>query len=316
MTMKILVTGGTGFLGRNVVEMLRQNKEYEIFSASRRENIDIRNYAEIRNYMKKLKPDLLVHCAAHVGGIAYNALHPVEVFEDNVAIGLNIVKACNEAGTNKLINIMPNCVYPGHLEEYEESKFWDGPIHESVLTYGLPRKMFWGHCFAHCQKNPGFKPVHLVFSNMYGPNDHFEIVKSHALGALVSKIVDAKEKGEKTVEIWGTGKPVREWLYVEDGAEAISKSISNLGKFEPNEIMNIGVRKGITIKDMAEMIREAAGWKGKFAFNTKRPDGAMKKVLVAEKMKKKLGWEPKTGLKEGIEKTVEWYESNRKNIKK
>jgi GDP-L-fucose synthase len=236
------------------------------------------------------------------------------VFEDNVGIGLNVVKVCNEVGVNHVINIMPNCVYPGHLTEYEESKFWDGPIHDSVLTYGLPRKMFWGACFAYCQKNKAFKPIHLVFPNMYGPNDPFEIIRSHALGALIVKIVDAKDKNKKIVEIWGTGKPVREWIYVEDSAEAILKTLENSEKFSPNEIMNIGVRKGISIKDLAFMIKETAGWEGDFVFKTEMHDGAMKKILVAEKMKEKLSWEPTTKLEDGIKKTVEWYKKNKKNL--
>lgn len=305
---KILVTGGNGFLGKNAVSMLKA-AGYDVYSCDR-DDADIRDYAAFSAYLKKLKPELVVHCAAHVGGIEYNRLHPVEVFEDNVAIGLNVVKACNESGVNNLINIMPNCTYPGDMDEYEESRWWDGPMHDSVLTYGLPRKMVWGACFAYCQKNKLFKPVHLILPNMYGPNDHFEIIRSHALGALISKIVDAKEKGKKNVEIWGTGKPVREWLYVKDGAEAILKTVQNLDKFERNEIMNIGVRKGVSISELAEIIKEAVCWKGKFVYDKSKPDGAMKKIIVAEKMKKKLQWEPKTSLKEGIKETIEWYYAN------
>lgn len=304
--MKVVVTGGNGFLGKNVVSLLQKNK-HEVFSISRSENVDIRNYEKFEKHLKKLKADLMIHCAAHVGGIGYNILHPVEVFEDNIIIGINVVKACNETGISDFINIIPNCVYPGNLDEYEESELWDGPVHESVLTYGLPRKMLLGECFAYCLKNPKFKPIHLILPNMYGPNDHFEILRSHALGALVAKIVDAKEKGNKTVEVWGTGKPIREWLYVEDGAEAISKTMGNLNKFASNEVMNIGVKKGITIRDLAFMIKDAVGWDGEFVFNTSKPDGAMKKVLVADKMKSKLMWEPHTNLEEGVNKTVEWY---------
>lgn len=317
--MKIIVTGGTGLLGSHLVDKLRQLKENNVFSISRKEGVDIRNYALFKNYLKKIKPEIIFHCAAHSGGIAYNALHEVEIFEDNTLIGLNVAKACNELNINKLINIMPNCVYPGHLEEYEESKFWDGPLHDSVLTVGLPRKMLWGLCFAYCRRNPKFKPVNLIFPNMYGPRDEFDPVQAHALGALISKIVGAKINGEKTIEIWGTGKPVREWLYVEDGAEAILKTLENMDKFEPNEIMNIGVTKdgvtkGISIKDLAMLIKETVGWEGEFIFNTDKPDGAMKKILIAKKMKEKLNWEPLTKLKDGIRKTVEWYEQNKENI--
>ncbi|MCK4521227.1 MAG: NAD-dependent epimerase/dehydratase family protein [Nanoarchaeota archaeon] len=307
--MKISVTGGKGFLGKNVVNLLKQ-KGYEVFSMDKTDSIDILDYDFFKVQLEKIKPDIVVHCAAHVGGIAYNRLHPVEVFEDNVKIGLNIVRACNEVGINNFINIMPNCTYPGNMEEYEESKWWDGPMHDSVLTYGLPRKMVWGACFAYCKKNKDFKPIHLIFPNMYGPNDHFEIIRSHALGALISKIIDAKEKNKKIVEIWGTGNPVREWLFVKDGAESILKAIENIDKFDPNEIMNIGVRKGISIKDMAEIIKEIVGWKGKFVYQTEKPDGAMKKILVTEKMKQKLNWEPSTELKEGIKLTVDWYYKN------
>jgi GDP-L-fucose synthase len=304
--MKIVVTGGSGFLGKNVVELLKKSK-FDVYSISREDGIDILNYKLFKKELLKIKPEIMVHCAAHVGGIAYNRLHPVEVFEDNTLISINTVKGCNEAGIKILINIMPNCTYPGDMEIYEESKWWDGPMHDSVLTYGLPRKMLWGSCFAYCLKNPEFKPIHLIFPNMFGPEDHFEIIKSHALGAMISKISDAKQKGLKEVEIWGTGKPIREWLYVKDGAEAILKTIENINKFEPNEIMNIGVTKGISIIDMANLIKDAVSWDGRFVFQPNKPDGAMKKILANAKMRNKLNWEPKTELKEGIIKTVKWY---------
>ena len=308
---KIVVTGGNGFLGKNVIRLLKSQK-YETFSVSRKEGIDITNYSLFKDHLQKINPDIVVHCAAHVGGIAYNKLHPVKVFEDNTILSLNIVRVCNELKINKLINIMPNCTYPGDMELYEEKKWWDGAMHPSVLTYGLPRKMLWGACFAYCQINKDFKPIHLIFPNMYGPEDHFEIIRSHALGALISKIVDAKEQNRKQVEIWGTGKPIREWLYVKDGAEAILKTMQHLDKFEPNEIMNIGVTKGISILDLAKLIKEITGWKGEFVLQPEKPDGAMKKILDSGKMKKKLGWAPETELKKGIKKTIDWYIKHKK----
>lgn len=307
---KILVTGGSGFLGKNVVGLLNEGNAYEVHACSRSLNgIDLRNYRLTEDYFKKLRPDIVLHCAAHVGGIAYNRIKPVEIFEDNTMISMNVVKACHGAGVQWLVNFMPNCVYPGNMDEYVEEKWWDGPIHESVLTYGLPRKVLWGLCFAYKQKY-GFKSLHLILPNMYGPNDHFEPVRSHALGALIAKIIDAKANKKKTVEIWGTGKPVREWLFVRDGAEAAKMAIVNLDKFESNDILNIGVRKGISVRDLAELIKDAVGWKGKFIYDASMPDGAMKKILVADKMRKLLGWEPPTGLKEGIEMTIKWYYRN------
>ena len=307
---RILVTGGNGFLGSNVVGILKKDKSYEVSACSRSlNNIDLRDYKIAEKYFKEIKPDVVVHCAAHVGGIAYNMVKPVEIFEDNALISMNTVKACHKSGADWLINFMPNCVYPGHMQEYVEAKWWDGPIHDSVLTYGLPRKMLWGLCFAYKQMY-GFKSLHLILPNMYGPNDHFDSIKSHALGALISKIVDAKIKNKKTVEIWGTGKPVREWLFVRDGAEAAKITLKNLKKFESNDILNIGVRKGISITELAEMIKEIVGWDGNFIYDASKPDGAMKKILVADKMKKMLNWEPPTSLRDGIKITADRYYKN------
>jgi len=302
--MKIVVTGGKGFLGRNVVKKLEE-KDHEVESCSRSSGVDIRDYAAIYEYLKKSKPDLVVHCAAHVGGIAYNDLKPVEIFEDNLKIGMNIVKATAEAKVPKLVNIMPNCTYPGELNIYKEDQWWDGPMHETVLTYGLPRKVMWGLTWAYKKKGL-LDAAHLVFPNMYGPYDHFDPVRSHALGALIVKIIEAKKKGQDKVEIWGTGKPVREWLYVEDGAESILKTIEHFDEIGI-DILNIGVGKGVTITEMAELIREAVAWEGEFVYLKDRPDGAMIKVIEAKRMKKILDWEPPTEIRDGIKKTVEWY---------
>lgn len=304
---KILVTGGTGFLGQHVVAALKNaGQDYSVHSCSRKEGIDIRNYVQFEKFIKQLAPDIVVHCAAHVGGIAYNELKPVAIFEDNVIIGLNTAKASYQAGVKYLINIMPNCTYPGHLQEYREPDWWYGPIHETVITYGLPRKMIWGTCFCYA-KQYGFKSLHLIFSNMYGPADHFDPVRSHALGALIRKIVDAKINNNPAVEIWGTGKPIREWLFVKDAAESIAKVLENLAKFDNNDILNIGVAKGISITDLAKLIKEEVGWEGEFVFLTEKPDGAMQKILIADKMRNLLNWEPTTDFKQGIKEAVTWY---------
>ena len=295
-------------MGQHVIaELLASGIASQVFPFSRKNGFDLLDYEKSLDLIQEQRPEVIVHCAAHVGGIAYNRLHPVEVFEDNVRIGLHLAKACHEGGVKWLINVMPNCVYPGDLDEYEETKWWEGPIHDSVLTYGLPRKMLWGACFAYCQKNPDFKPIHLIFPNMYGPGDHFDSVRSHAMGALISKVIDAKNKGEKSVEIWGTGQPIREWLYIKDGAMAIRKTLERLDKFQPNDIMNIGVTKGITILEMARLIQKIVGWEGDFILRPEMPDGAMKKILVADRMKSKLDWVPATDLSTGIRETVKWY---------
>ena len=303
MKTRVVVTGGQGFLGRHVVSRL--GEKYDVSSCSRSSGVDIREYNQIERHLLELKPEYIVHCAAHVGGIAYNEQKPVEIFEDNIKIGLNIVRASANAQVRGLINVMPNCTYPGHLEIYREDQWWDGPMHETVLTYGLPRKAIWGLSWAYKQKKL-LDSVHLVLPNMYGPGDHFDPVRSHALGALIAKIVEARREKKDTVDIWGTGKPVREWLYVEDGARAIELT---LGKFDHVgiDVMNVGCGKGVSVTDMADMIKDVVGWDGKFVYRTERPDGAMVKILSPDKMLRVLKWSPRTDFADGVRKTVDWY---------
>ena len=303
--MKIAVAGGFGFLGTYVVKRLKE-KGYEAVPFSRRTGVDIRVFEQINEFLAGEKPEVVINCAAHVGGIAYNALAPVEVYEDNLLIGFNLVKACYQNKVKKLVNIMPNCTYPGVAEIYKEDEWWEGEMHDTVLTYGMPRKAVWVHCWAYKNKC-GFNSIHVVLPNLYGPGDHFDPIRSHALGALIKKIAEAKLQNKPTVEIWGTGSPVREWGYVEDAAEGI---VLAMEKYNDLEIVNIGEGKGYTIKEIAEMIKEAVGWRGEFVFDPSRPDGAPKKVLDVSKMKKVLDWEPKTCIESGIRKTVEWYMAN------
>ncbi|MDE1854292.1 MAG: NAD-dependent epimerase/dehydratase family protein [Thaumarchaeota archaeon] len=299
------VAGGFGFLGKSIVKHA-ESTGCHVLSFSRRSGIDIRQLDVVSRYLKDIRPDVVINSAAHIGGISYNALKPVEVYEDNLLIGFNLLKASHEAGVKKFVNIMPNCTFPGVAEVYSESGWWDGPIHDTVLTYGMPRKALWVHAWA-MKKKFSFNSIHLVLPNLYGPDDHFDPVRSHALGALVKKIVDAKREGRGKVEIWGTGSPVREWGYVDDAAEGILRAVE---KYDDIEIMNIGQGKGYTIREIAYAIKQAVGWDGEFSFDTNRPDGAPKKILDVSKMKSILGWEPPTDLAIGIQKTVEWYTRN------
>ncbi len=303
--MKVAVAGGFGFLGSQVVKRLKE-KGYETTPFSRRSSVDIRIFAQISGFLAETKPEIVINCAAHVGGIAYNALAPVEIYEDNLLIGFNLVRACYSNGVRKLVNVMPNCTYPGIAEIYQEDEWWDGEMHETVLTYGMPRKAIWVHCWTYRMKYD-FNSIHIVLPNLYGPGDHFDPVRSHALGALIKKIVDSKLNHSYTVDIWGTGNPIREWGYVEDAAEGI---ITAMEKYNDIEILNLGEGKGYTIREVAQMIKEAVGWEGEFVFDHSHPDGAPKKILDVSKMKKTLAWEPRMPIKEGIKKAVEWYIEN------
>lgn len=299
---RIVVLGGFGFLGTNVAEAFKR-KGYKVEACSRRSGVDARSEGVLTAYLEQARPEILVHCAAHVGGIAYNAQCPVDIYEDNLLIGYTALRAAYHTRVGKFVNIMPNCTYPGEMELYSEPRWWDGPMHPTVLTYGMPRKALWVQAWAYQQEHR-FRSIHLILPNLYGPRDHFDIVRSHALGALIRKVLDAKRQGQRQVEVWGTGKPVREWMYVEDAAESIVLATEH---FEDIEILNLGSGKSCSIRELAEIVREAAGWKGEFVYNTNRPDGAPMKTLDVRRMYNILGgWRPSTSLREGIAKTVAW----------
>lgn len=309
MRKKVLVAGGLGFLGTNVVNCFAA-RGYEVEVCSRGRGVDIRQFDQINNYLAKVRPAIIVNCAAHVGGIAYNAQCPVAIYEDNLMIGFNLLKAALQNKTEKFVNIMPNCTYPGIKDIYKESEWWDGPMHPTVLTYGMPRKALWVQASSY-QLEHGFKSIHLILPNLYGPRDHFDIIRSHALGALVKKIAEAKLNNKKSVEIWGTGTPIREWMYVEDAAEGIVVATEKYEKIDP---LNLACQTGYSIKEIAEAVKAEVGWQGDFVYQTEKPDGAPKKILDRTLTKKYLGWAPKTSLADGIKKTVRWYLNNREEI--
>jgi GDP-L-fucose synthase len=248
----------------------------------------------------------VLNCAAYVGGIQFGYKHSAELFHNNLHMTLNLLEAANTFQTKRLVNPISNCAYPGAATLFREDEFWDGPLHESVMVYGSVRKASWIGSWAYAKQH-GLDVINLILSNMYGPGDHFDEERSHALGALIMKIVRAKYQRLPEVVIWGSGIPVREWLHVDDGAEAMVRAIEVASNTNP---INIGVGKGISIIEMAELIKDLVGYQGKLVLDPSKPDGAPYKTVDGSLGEDHFGWRPKRNLKAGIADTIKWYIEN------
>ena len=300
---KVFVPGGNGFLGKRVLKELEE-RNIDYVSLSLRNGYDFRNFEQTKELFEKEKFDAVINCAAFVGGIQFGYEKPGEIFYNNILMSTYLMEAARLTGVKRCINPISNCSYPSRLtKDFKEEQWWDGPFHESVLVYGFVRKASWVQGWAY-YKQYDFKTINLILPNMYGPGDHFDEKRSHALGALIMKFIEAKKKNQPGVIVWGTGKPIREWLYVDDGAEVLIRALEVEPTIEP---INVGVGKGISILELAELIREVVGYEGRIVIDKSKPDGAPYKTMDNTRLKKKINWVPPTSLREGIEKTVEWY---------
>lgn len=302
----ILVTGATGFLGKRVCRKLEE-KNLEYIGTSLGMGTDLREESQVFQLFEKILPEYVLHCAAYVGGIQFGLKHTAEMYRNNLLMSIRLLDACHKYHVTRLINPISNCSYPAKANLFKEDEYWDGPCHESVFTYGFVRKASFvgGQAYS---KQYGLDTINIILSNMYGPEDHFEEERSHAMGALIMKIVKAKRENIPDVVVWGTGQPVREWLYIDDGAEAMIRSMSI---HKTDELLNIGVAKGISIRDMAEMIKKEVGYCGELVFDTSKPDGDPYKTVDGSRAEKIFGWKPETDLEQGIHNTVKWYLENR-----
>ncbi len=302
---RIAVTGATGFLGKRVVKKLRQ-RGIEPVQTSLSLGVDLRDYQQAASFFQEEKPDVLLNCASFVGGIQFGYKYPADLFENNLLMNVNLLRAAREAEVERIVNPISNCVYPASARLFREDEIWDGPMHESVQVYGFVRKAMWMGSWANYQQH-GLEAINIVLSNMYGPEDHFEAERSHALGALIMKFVEAKRQASPYVDVWGSGKPVREWLHVDDGAEAMIRSMDIP---HTTDFINIGCGKGISILDMCRLIKELTGYEGEIRLDPDKPDGAAYKTVDGSRGKELLGWEPSIDFREGVAQTIAWYEAN------
>jgi len=298
----ILVTGATGFLGQRLCRRLEE-ASIAFTRTSLSLGTDLRDFNQTLALFEAIRPTIILNCASFAGGIQFGLKQPADMFRNNMPMIANLFEAAHRTGVKRIVNPLPNCVYPAELTVFEESRFWDGPLHESVMVYGLLRKLSWVGSWAYA-KQLGLQTINLVFSNMYGPGDHFDAVRSHAVGGLAMRFLEAHKLGAPEVIVWGSGTPVREWLYVDDAAEAMFRAMTCVPCDQP---VNVGVGKGVSIADVAERIGSLINYNGRIVYDRSKPDGAPHKRVDGTRGAALLGWSPQTDLNEGLAKTVEWY---------
>ena len=302
----ILVTGATGFLGKRVCKKLEE-QGISFNRTSLCLGVDLRDQKQTLELFERTKPSCVLHCAAYTGGIQFGLKHTAEMFRNNLLIALSVLEACHIHEVKRLVNPLPNCSYPAKATLFREDEYWDGPLHDSVSSFAGARKASFVGAQAYA-KQYGQDTINLLFSNMYGPEDHFDEERSHAMGALITKIVKAKRENIPQVVVWGTGTPVREWLHVDDAAEAMVRAMNIPAT---NDLLNIGVASGITIREMAERIKSEVGYEGELVFDTTKADGDPYKTVDGSKAEAFFNWRPEIDLEKGIHETVKWYLENR-----
>lgn len=306
--MKILLLGGHGFVGKNVVEAFKDT-EHRIIPFSRRDGLDLIDYGSTKKYFDEIRPEIIINCAAKVGSLNYVTQEAAEIVDVNMRMLLNIYKVAQEVIPNViLINPIANCAFPGHLDSYTEDSLWKGKIHQSVLSYGSTRRMMTviSECY---EMQYGFRSINFFVPNMYGPYDSTDPNKAHALNALVGKVVKAKIEKKKEIEVWGSGIAIREWLYAKDCGIIFVESVKRKDDFGFAEPINIGQNFGLSIRELIEIIINGVGFKGNVVWNRGMPDGAPRKVMDDTRFRKLFPEFKFTDFHTGIRETIKYYES-------
>jgi GDP-L-fucose synthase len=302
--MKILVLGGNGFIGKNMVTALRRSYN-TVISISLRTGIDLRDYLLTRKIFSEITPDYVINCAAHVGSVHYISTYAADVLHDNMQMILNIYKAIKEVSPkSKVINPLSNCSYPGESEIQYESDWWKGEVHSSVYSFGNAKRFIYVVAFCYLGQY-GTKTLNFLVPNTFGPGDHTDPNKTHALNGMIIRMIKAQDEGEKEFEIWGTGNPIREWAYIDDVIEILKRAL--LIQEEITYPINIAQKKGYSIKESAEIIANLIGFKGNLTFNTKYQDGAPCKVLDNGRFQQLFPEYRFVDHEAAIKKTIEYY---------
>lgn len=300
---RILVTGGAGFLGRQVVQKLTQaGADPQKITIPRSREYDLRSLEACQRAVDQ--QDVVIHLAAHVGGIGLNLIKPAELFYDNLMMGTQLIHAAYQAGVQKFVCVGTICAYPKFTPvPFKEDDIWNGYPEETNAPYGIAKKALLVQLQSYRQQY-GFNGIYLLPVNLYGPEDNFDPVSSHVIPALIRKVYEAQQRGDKELPVWGDGSPSREFLYSEDAAQGIVMGTQFFNEPDP---VNLGTGYEITIRNLVELICELMEFKGEIVWQTDKPNGQPRRCLDVERAKQSFGFEAQTDFREGLKKTIDWY---------
>ena len=304
---RICVTGGAGFLGTHLIEYLRQRGAEKIF-VPKIEEYNLVHQDAIKQMLVDSNPEVIIHLAAHVGGIGANREHPAEFFYDNLMMGVQMLHEAYKFGVEKFVAIGTVCAYPKFTPvPFKEDDLWKGYPEETNAPYGLAKKMLLVQSQSY-RDQYGYNSIFLLPVNLYGPGDNFNPRNSHVIPALIRKCVEAKEQGKTQIIVWGDGSPTREFVYVKDAARGIALAAERYNQSLP---VNIGSGFEISIKDLVEKIARMTGFDGKLVWDTSKPNGQPRRALDISRARDLFGFEAYTDFDEGLQESIDWYLMNR-----
>lgn len=308
---RVMVTGGAGFLGSVVVRRLAERGVREVF-VPRSRDFDLREPHQVKRALAEWRPDVVIHVAAHVGGIGANRERPAEFFYDNLIMGVELLHQSWRAGVGKFVAIGTVCAYPRETPvPFRETDLWNGYPEETNAPYGLAKKMLLVQSQAYRQQY-GFNSVFLLPVNLYGPGDNFDPASSHVIPALIRKCIAARDSGSDTLEVWGDGTPTREFLHVDDAAEGI---IAATERYDSSEPVNLGSGAEISIRHLAETIARLSGFTGRLMWDASKPNGQMRRRLDTSRARDAFGWTASRSFEQGLRETIAWFERHRDAVR-
>ena len=303
---RVAVTGGSGFLGQHLVRALEARGSTVL--VPRKRHYDLTSEPQVQRMYADLRPQIVIHLAAVVGGIGANRESPGRFFYENVMLGALTMEHARRAGVEKFVGVGTICAYPKHAPvPFVETDLWNGYPEDTNAPYGIAKKMLLVQGQAYRQQY-GFNAIHVLPVNLYGPHDNFDPASSHVIPALIRKCVEAVERGDRNVVCWGTGNATREFLYVEDCADAIARATECYDDAEP---VNLGAGFEISIRDLAHLVAELTGFRGTLTFDATKPDGQPRRMLDVTRAQQRFGFHASTDFRTGLQRTIEWYRAHR-----